>query len=160
MGMCRKKNNRRTIIHDRTTLREPSNPLHIGDPYGDPQDITQGQMIRNTAQNLIMQAAARSTRGRYPGRHLRGPWGYPYEGPIRSGHGSLHNTRHHDCQAQLLGHILPLDTWILGYLDTWILRWFASLPASTPITPNRNTGAEPVRPAGSTPSGRQPRRRK
>ena len=40
--------NRRAIIHDRTTLRGPSNPLHIGDPYGDPSDITQGQMISNT----------------------------------------------------------------------------------------------------------------
>jgi hypothetical protein len=43
-----------------------------------------------------------------------------------------------------LGHILPLDTWILGYLDTWILGWLDALPASTPITPNRNTSEEPV----------------
>ena len=48
----------------------------------------------------------------------------------------LHNTLHHNCQAQLLGQILPLDTWILG--------WFDALPASTPITPNRNTSEEPV----------------
>jgi hypothetical protein len=32
-----------------------------------------------------------------------------------------------------LGQILPLDTWMV-----------ASLPASTPITPNRNTSEEPV----------------
>ena len=84
-------------------------------------DITQGQMIRNTAQTLIMQAAARSTPGGYPGKHLRGTLGLSTRGPIRSGHGGLHNTRHHDCQAQLLGQILPLDTWILGYLDTWMV---------------------------------------
>ena len=77
-------------------------------------DITQGQMIWNTALTLIMQAAARSTLGRYPGRHLRGTLGLSTRGPIRSGHGGLHNTLHHNCQAQLLGQILPLDTWILG----------------------------------------------
>ena len=56
MGMCMKKNNRRTMIPYSTTLRGSSNPLHIGDPYGAPPRHHQGSMISNTLQNIILHA--------------------------------------------------------------------------------------------------------